>query len=358
MPDLAEREPTAQSTPQGGSLRQGIVIAASIAAGLGLLVALWLFARPLALIGIGVVLGEALAPVVAWASRGLPRTLAVVLLYLCIAVVLVTLVWFALAPLAGQAQDLLDSLPALIEQAEVWVQRQDQRVGGIPIIDALGGQLQGLTDRLFALPMMVVTSLFDVLLVVFLSLYWLLAAPQLGRFVRSLFPPERRERAGEVQADLGRTVGGYVRGVGINVVLVAIVSYIGLRLIGLPFALIFAVIAGLLEVIPIVGAFIAGAIIVGFALSQSLQTALITLVFFVALQQLEGNVLTPMVMRSQTDIHPLLILVALVLGGAVGGLLGVLVAIPLAGALKVLVVEVFAPALRRRIGAPPPGSES
>lgn len=343
--------------PGGDLLRRGAVLALSIIAGLGALVGLWLFARPLALVGVGIVLGEALSPIVDWGSRGLPRSAAIVLLYLCIAAVLITLVWYALAPLAGQAQELLTSLPALIERAEAWVQRQDQRIGGIPIVETLSGQLQGLTDRLFALPMLAVTSLFDVLLIVFLSLYWLLASPQLGRFVRSLFPADQRERAGEVQAELSRTVGGYVRGVGINVLLVTVVSYIGLRLIGLPFALVFAVIAGLMEIIPIVGAFIAGAIIVGFALSQSLQTALITLVFFVALQQLEGNVLTPMVMRSQTDIHPFLILVALVLGGTIGGLLGVLVAIPLAGAIKVLVVDVLAPALRRRIGAPPPGPE-
>lgn len=335
-------------------LRRGLVLALSIVAGLGLLLVLWLFARPLALVGIGVVIGEALSPVIDWASRGLPRTVAVVLVYLSIASVLVTIVWFALAPLAGQAQDLIDSLPALIEQAEAWVQRQDERVGGIPLIDTLGGQIQGLAERLFTLPMTVVTSLFDVLLVVFLSLYWLLASPGLGRFTLSLFPEARRDRATEVLAELSRTVGGYVRGVGINIVLVTILSYIGLRLIGLPFALVFAVIAGLLEVIPIVGAFIAGAIIVGFALSQSLQTALITLAFIVALQQLEGNVLTPMVMRSQTDVHPFMILVAIVVGGSVGGLLGVLVAVPLAAAIRVLTVEVLAPAVRRRVGALPP----
>lgn len=349
MSQAVERERVAPGVTTGDPLRRGAVLAVGLAAGLGLLVGLWLFARPLALVGLGVVIGEALSPIVAWGSRGLPRSIAVVLLYLCIAVVLLTLVWFALAPLIGQAQELFDRVPGLIEQGRSWLQRQDTRVGGVPIVDTLAGQLQSLTGRLLSLPMAVVSSLLDVLLVIFLSLYWLLASPQLGRFTRSLFPERHRERVGEIQANLGHTVGGYVRGVGINIVLVTIVSYIGLRLIGLPFALVFAVLAGLLEVIPIVGAFVAGAIIVGFALSQSLQMALITLAFFVALQQLEGNVLTPMVMRSQTDIHPFLILVALVLGSAAGGLVGVLVAIPLAGAVKVLVVEVLAPAVRRRV---------
>lgn len=353
MATAVEREATIPGEPQArprDALRQSLLLAAGVALGLGLLAGLWLFARPLVLVGIGVVIGEALTPLVNWASRGLPRPFAVILLYLCIATVVITLLWFTLAPLVGQAQELVNSLPEVVGRVWAWVQRQDERVDNIPVVESLAGQLQGLAGRLFALPMTVVSSLFDLLLVVFLSLYWLLAAPKLGHFIRSLLPEKRRERAGELMAHVGHTVGGYIRGVGINVIVVTIVSYIGLRLIGLPFALVFAVIAGLFEVIPIVGAFISGALIVGFALSQSLQTALITLAFFVALQQLEGNVLTPMVMRSQTHIHPFLILVALVLGGSIGGLLGVLVAIPLAGALKVLTVELLAPALRRRRG--------
>jgi predicted PurR-regulated permease PerM len=335
----------------GISMRQGVILALSLVAGLGFLLGLWFFARPLALVGLGIVIGEALSPLVDWGSRGLPRALAAALLYICIAVVLITIIWFALAPLADQAQELIDSLPALIGQAEAWIQRQDDRVDRIPIIDALGSQVEGFAQQLLAVPMTLTTSLFDILLIIFLSLYWLLAAPKFSHFFCSLFPVQRRERVREVTAELSRTVGGYVRGVGINVLLVSIVSYIGLRLIGLPFALVFSVLAGLLEIIPIVGPVIAGVIIVAFALSQSLEMAIITLIFVIILQQLEGNVLTPMVMRSQTDVHPFLILVAVVIGGGVGGILGVLIAIPLAGALKVLVVTVLAPILRS-LGSP------
>lgn len=332
-------------------LRQFLVVALGIVAGLGLLAGLWLLARPLALVAVGIVIGEALSPIVDWGSRGLPRTATVVLLYVCLGAVLVTIAWFAVAPLTSQAQELIDSLPTLVEQAEAWVQRQSQRVGGVPILDTLGGQIQALAMRLFQLPMTVVTSLFELLLIGFLSLYWLLASPRLGQFVFSLIPAGRRDGAAALVAELSRTVGGYVRGVGINVILITVITYVGLRVIGLPFALVFGVIAGLLEVVPIVGSFVGGAIIVGFALSQSVQTALITLAFILTVQQLEGNILVPMVMRSQTDIDPFLILVALVLGGAAGGLLGVLIAIPLAGTLKVLTVRLVAPALRRRLGA-------
>lgn len=350
--------PDPDPPPQrGAALRQGAILTASLLVSFGLLAAVWLFARPLAVVGVAIVVGEALRPLVERASRGFPRPLAVASVYLTLAVVVGTALWFALAPLVGQAQLLIDSLPTLIAQAQAWLERQDQQVTDIPLVDSLAAQLQGLAGQLLTLPLTLVSSLFELVLIVFLSLYWLLASPALGRFVRSLFPAARRERVAEVQAELSRTTGGYFRGVAINVVLVAIVTYIGLRLIGLPFPLVFAVIAGLFEIIPIVGPFLAGAIIIAFALSQSWQVAVITLLFFVALQQLEGNVLTPMVMRSQTDLHPLLVLVAIVVGGGVGGLLGALVAIPLAGAVKVLVVEVVAPALRAQLGATPVAPE-
>lgn len=347
---VTRRDPPKAASP----LRQGLLLTLGISLGLSILAVIWIFARPLSLIIIALVIGEALAPLIAIASRRMPRSAAIIAIYLSFFLAMGTLFWFLLAPLVSEAQGLLLTLPELIEQAEAWIERQSTRLGGLPIIDFLSNNVQNITTRLASLPMQVLSSLFEILLVVFLSLYWLMARPQAHRFILSLFPPARRERTAEVLDKLGSTVGGYVRGVTINVMIVATISYIGLRLIGLPFALVLAVFAGLFEIIPIVGPFIAGFIIVSFALSQSLQMALITLGFYLVLQQIEGNVLTPLVMRSQTDISSFLILVAVVLGAGVGGLVGVLVAIPLAGVLKVLTTEVLAPALRRRVDAEEP----
>jgi predicted PurR-regulated permease PerM len=107
-----------------------------------------------------------------------------------------------------------------------------------------------------------------------------------------------------------------------------------------------------MEFIPYVGPFISGALMVGIALSQSLTLALIVLAFAIVLQEIEGHLIIPMVMRSQTDIPPLLAVIALFAGATIGGLVGALTAIPLAVALRVLVRRVVAPAVRRQTGAP------
>jgi predicted PurR-regulated permease PerM len=330
-------------------------IALALALGLALLGAVWLFARPLALFVIGVTLAQALVPLATRLTQLMPRGAAVVLVYVVLLAVAIGVAWFALAPLLGQARDLVSQLPVLVERAQAWVAREDERLAAIPLAETLAAELQGIANELLSVPLTLAAGLFDTILVLFLSLYMLLAAPRLERFFLSLLPEERRQGARDVIEDIGQTMGGYVRGVFINILIIGVTVSVGLTLIGVEYALVLGLLAGLLEIIPIVGSVVSGLIIVVIALLlHSPQTALITAVFLLIVQQIEGNVLTPNVMRSQTDIPALLILVALVAGGGVAGLLGALVAIPLAGALYVLTREVIAPAVRQRTGAAAP----
>jgi predicted PurR-regulated permease PerM len=326
--------------------------AVALALGLGLLGAIWLFARPLALLVIGVTLAQALAPLAGWLYRWMPRGAAVIVVYLTLLGVALAVGWFTLAPLVGEARSLVDQMPALADRAQSWVTREDERLAAIPLAETLRAELQGMMNQLLAVPLTLASAVFDAILVLFLSLYMLLAAPRLERFALSLLPEHRRQHARDVIEDMGRTMGGYVRGVFINILIIGVLVYLGLRLIGVEYALVLGLLAGLLEVIPIVGSVISVVLIVTIAfLLHSPHTALITLVFLVIVQQIEGNVLTPNVMRSQTDIPALLILVALIAGGGVAGLLGALVAIPLAGALYVLTRQVIAPLVRDWTGA-------
>jgi predicted PurR-regulated permease PerM len=148
-------------------------------------------------------------------------------------------------------------------------------------------------------------------------------------------------------------MGGYVRGVAITGLIIGTVSYVGLLLIGVNFPLALAIIAGLSEFLPFIGPFIAGAVMVAVALLQSPTKALIAVLFAVALQQLEGNLIAPNVMHPQTCISPLTAIVALFAGASVGGILGALIAVPLAAAARVLIVELLLPAVRRQTGADP-----
>ncbi len=200
------------------------------------------------------------------------------------------------------------------------------------------------------MPLTIVSSALEVVVVVFLSLYWLLALPTLRAFVLSLAPADQTDELRSVLREVGQTMGGYVRGVLIEAVLIGTIVFIGMQLIGVEYPLVLAVFSALGEFVPYVGPIVAAIPAVLLALLDSPSQALVVIAFYVVLQIVESYVLFPLVVGSQSEIPPLLIIVGLLAGGAVGGVLGALVAIPLAGALRVVVLRLVAPAIRRRTG--------
>jgi predicted PurR-regulated permease PerM len=134
---------------------------------------------------------------------------------------------------------------------------------------------------------------------------------------------------------------------------VGVITYIGLSIIGVQYALVLSLFAGIMEFAPVIGPIIAAIPMLAIALLASPTQFLIVLIFVIILQQVESALLTPNIMKSQTEASPLLVILALVAGHSVGGLLGALVAIPLAASLRVLVTRVIAPGIRRWSGAQP-----
>jgi predicted PurR-regulated permease PerM len=214
-------------------------------------------------------------------------------------------------------------------------------------------QVSDLSSSLLRLPLTISTAIFGFFLILFLSFYVLLEISRMEGFLLSLFPAERRTRVREVVASMGDAMGGYVRGSIINGVIVGFLVFFGLLILNVDFAIAFGVLSGILELIPTMGPIIATVVIVGLTLLQSPGQALTVLIFLVVLQQVENHILVPNIMRSQTSISPLTTILALFAGGAVGGLIGALVAIPIAAALRVFIQKVVAPAIRGRTGAEP-----
>ncbi len=204
-----------------------------------------------------------------------------------------------------------------------------------------------------SLPLTIFASLTELLLIFFLSLYWLIAQPKLRAYVLSLVPGEQRAKTGDMLTEIGQTIGGYVRGTIIDALIVAALTYVGLLVIGLRFPLVLAIIAGIGELIPVVGPILSAVPALGIALVTGDGNFMLVLGFYVALQQIESNVLVPLVMRSQAHIPPLLSLFAFFVGTAVAGIVGALIAIPLFGALQVIVVRMLVPAERRWAGISP-----
>jgi putative heme transporter len=326
--------------------------AVAIIAAVVVLAVLWLFGRTLALLALGFTIAAALAPLVSWLERRMPRTLAVVVVYLAIFGIFVLMGGIIFPPIFEQAQELAMVAPELIAQAEL-LYEEYAPIGEVPIIQQLADQLGQITGRLVAVPLGLASGLFDLVLILFISLYTLVEAPRMRRFALSLFPEERRDRVDHVLNSMAQAMGGFIRGAVITAIIIGTVTSIALSIIGIPFPLVLGMIAGVLELLPYVGPIIASIPMLIVALLQSPTQALIVLVFFIILQQIESNILVPNIMKTQTEISPLMSIAAIVAGVSLGGLLGALVAIPIAAALRVFVREVAAPMVRRQTGAPP-----
>ena len=333
---------------------RGIALGAlSLALALGLLAAVWLLARPLALLLAAIVIAQALSPVVGWWERRLPRPLAIGLVYLALLLAIAALVGLVVPAIISQVQELLDNGPRLLEQGRAWLDRW-RWLGVDRLAGALGSNSGEAGTALVMVPVKVLSAAVELILILAMSAYWLAALPRLHRFALSLVPERRRPRAAALLQEIGYTMGGYVRGVAIDALVIGVAVSLGLTVIGVDYALVLALLAALGEFVPVIGPTVAAVPAIVIALFDSPFKALLVLAFYAAIQLAESYLLLPNVMRTQSDIPPLLVLFALAAGGAIGGVLGALVAIPLAGAIQVLVVRVAAPAMRRWTGAPDP----
>jgi predicted PurR-regulated permease PerM len=300
---------------------------------------------------------ESLAPIANWLSRWLPRTVAVVLVYLGLLLVLAGIGWALIPPLVSQIREASNRLPDLFNILQEWLASRNLQIGG-NVLNALTSQIGNVSSALVSLPIAIFSSLLNILVVFFTSIYWLMEAPAILDFFLSLFPGGRRERVGSVVGKMGREMGGFIRGAFLDGLVIGASTYIGLVILGIDYALVLGLLAGLLEFVPWVGPIIAAVPLVGSALLQSPTKALLALGFVLVLHQFEGNIVLPNIMHTQTEISPLLVMLALIAGGAIGGILGAIIAIPLAAALRVFVREVVAPAVRRQTGAAVPEAKT
>ncbi len=336
---------------QGLSWRGAARLATALAAALALVWTVQLLANPLALLFAAIVIAAALEPAVSWMDRWLPRGLAAVLIYLLAAVLVGAILWWVLPILYTQAMQAFDELLEMIEQARRVLDRRLPFMSD-QVINSIQSAALGLSSALLGLPMLIVSATLEIILVIVLSIYWVVASPALHEFFLSLVPSSRREGARSAVEEMGETMGGFVRATLIDGLIVGVLTYFGMLLLDLRFPLVLALVAGFAELIPMVGPLLGAipAVLLAF-LDGSIIDAVKVAVFFIALQQVENHLLVPYIMKRQTGVPPLLAVFALFAGTYVGGALWALIAIPFAGALRVLVMRVGAPLVRRWTGA-------
>jgi predicted PurR-regulated permease PerM len=294
----------------------------------------------------------------------IPRAVSAAGIYLLTLAVAGAVLWLVVPPLLGQTAELADEAPSYVDRYEGLRTRYESLRDDFPALAPFDRQLSRLGDGILewaggaavSLPSALFRIFLDVLAVFVVSLLLVTNRERIGRFVLSLVHPDHREQTRRVGTKMWERVGYYLRAKVIVMAIVGAITYGALLLIGVPFALMLAVVVALGEAIPRAGPWLARIPLLAVALLEGLVTFGLTFAASVVIENAKGYVISPVVEGDQLDIHPLLVFVSVLVGGALLGVAGAFIAVPFAAMVQVLVEEVVVPWRRRRIEAPLAGA--
>lgn len=223
------------------------------------------------------------------------------------------------------------------------------------VINSITPQLNSFADSLLAGNASFIDILGNILggvvflvVTVVLSFYLTVTRDGVGKFLRAILPRELEDKVLAMFYRSKRKISRWLNGQLVLCFLMAVGVFLGVLFLGIKYALMLAVFAGVFEIIPMVGPIFAGALAVAVALDQSTGLALSALIFFVILHQLEAHVLVPLVMRRSVDVHPVLVITAILIGDQVAGIPGMFLAVPVAVVFQEVVDEWVAKKDRER----------
>ena len=287
---------------------------------------------------LAVILMAALDPLVDRLQRWrFPRALSIVLIYMLIFVVIGFTIAGIIPPLIDQTQNLVSNFPSYLESLR-WL-GVDQNM--------IYNQINQLTSTLGAISGGIIktaTSFFQniisIVVLMVISFYLVLERRNLDKYLLRFFGENAANTGVRIFDKIEKRLGGWVRAELLLMLIIGVLSYIGLSLLGIDYALPLAILAGFLEIIPSIGPFIAAipAVLVALLVSPLMALAVGALYFLV--QQLENNLIVPQVMAKECGLKPLVTIIALIIGFKLGGVPGAILAVPIVLLLEVVLTEV------------------
>lgn len=278
-------------------------------------------------------------------QRKVPRTAAVLIIY-AVFIVSVTVIFMNLTPVfIKQLNELNEHLPELARNAERLLTMLNEndllpesvRMG---INSAIFEAELGLAETIAAFVRRIGTTmnvLFTAMVIPFLAFYMMKDFQLIEKTVLTFMPSKHKRRIIRLVTDIDKALGNYIRGQLLVCLIIGICAYIGYWLIGLPYPLLLASLVAVFNVIPYIGPFFGAAPALLVAATVSVKMMVLVAVVNTACQVLEGNVISPQVVGKTLHMHPLMIIFALLAGGQIGGVIGLILAVPMFAVGKVII---------------------
>lgn len=304
-----------------------------ILAMIGLVSVLFVTREILVAVFLAIIISSALDPWVSWLEhKNIPRILGTLAIYI-FAILVVAIIIYLLVPVAlVELNSILNNSGGLMgsivqtfgeEGAKVF----DGLIQGLNEVTAgfLGGKITILTifSRFLG-------GLFFAAIVFVISFYLTVGRDGVEKFLITILPYQHHEKVLTIYERVRRKISLWFRGQLLLSLIVGLAVFIGLWILGVKYSLVLGIAAGLFELIPYVGPIFSGSLAVLFALTESVTLGLYALILFIVIQQIESHLLIPTVMGKTTNLNPVIVLVALLMGGKIFGLIGIILAVPLA----------------------------
>jgi len=300
----------------------------------------------LLLVFVAVLLAAGLEPMLGWLRARLPvvgRAGTIIVVYVTFFVTVVGLAFVVVPAAIGQAERIIQDLPPFFAEARAWAENVRPAALATSLTALIDSVASGLKppeapnpDDVVEVGTTVAELVITLATLLTIVFFWLVERPRLQRYVLAFLPQDSRAGARSVWNDVEIRLGLWVRGQLTLMASIGVMTGIAYTLLGVPGALLLALIAAITEAIPIIGPLLGAIPAVLVAATVSPELALIVAGIYVILQFIEGNVLVPIVMRHAVGISPLLVLTSLLIGAAAGGFIGALLAVPIAASVEII----------------------
>jgi len=297
-----------------------------------------------------IIIASGVNPFAEWLERKrIPRIAGVLFLYLTVFVLIVFILSLVIPFISAEINQLIQDLPRFISKVSISLERAQESSSPYVdffseaqnTLDALSGYLQASSQSVFSLIISIFGGLLSFLAVVVISFYLSVMRGGIESFIRSVIPRQYEDEALRVWRKTETKVGKWIQGQLLLALIVGLAVYVSLSLLGVKFALLLGFVAMILELVPGVGPVLAAIPAVILALTQSATLGLWVAIVYLVIQQLENHILVPIVMGKTVGLNPVTVILALLIGFKLAGVLGMILAVPVAAVLVEMLDELL-----------------
>jgi len=301
------------------------------------------------LVFISVIIVSAIDPIVDWfQKKKIPRSLTVTVIYILAISIFAVAFSFFIPPLVSEIRALGENFPKLIETLSGYFRivrdyaaahNFQQDVANF--MSNMAAKISETGQSIFSGTISFIGGIFEFIVILSIAFYMSVQEKGIKKFFSSLMPEEHREYISGLVDRVQFKMGRWLQGQLLLMFLVFVLDYLGLLFIKAPYALTLALLAGILEIVPYIGPVISAIVATAVSLLHGTITGLLVLAWFTIVQQLEGYVLTPLVMKKAVGLNPVIVILALMIGAKLGGVMGVIVAVPVATMIEEVVNDLM-----------------